>query len=379
MARTRRRLVVKDRKKTALHIALSILALLVLAGIGTLTYFIVKKAQTKFVVRELPIIAPELCCGTGDGLLYVKNGMLNFCSFKDEDQNFTRGLLSGAAPMGVAGTDGIKVVYSENALQIVGTDFDTTPEGTIIAVRCGRTHVAVCTRASNGRDTITVFTSAGQNVKAFEYEPGCLMDFGFSEASGSTIWTMELATDSGSPRTTISTFDLDRMSSTGVINISGQLIERVFFTSSSVFVVGTESLIRYSSAANREIYRVQLFGYRVADISLSGEAPLLMLVPRNAEDISEARSIRLLKVQQKDVAGESAVTVTLPSSPVGCCLVNGSLMAVTANSVCMFDSAGEQIASRELPLGATTSLEKLDEHHILLERSGEYVLLTVGK
>ena len=143
--------------------------------------------------------------------------------------------------------------------------------------------------------------------------------------------------------------------------------------------MGTESLIRYSSAANREIYRVQLFGYRVADISLSGEAPLLMLVPRNAEDITEARSIRLLKVQQKDVAGESAVTVTLPSSPVGCCLVNGSLMAVTANSVCMFDSAGEQIASRELPLGATTSLEKLDEHHILLERSGEYVLLTVGK
>ena len=28
---------------------------------------------------------------------------------------------------------------------------------------------------------------------------------------------------------------------------------------------------------------------------------------------------------------------------------------------------------------AITSCEKLDEHHILLERSGEYSLLTVGK
>lgn len=379
MARSRRRLIVKDRKKTALGIALGILLLLVLAGVITLVCMIVRKTQTKAVVRELPISQPEIISGTGDGLLYVKSGMLNFLSFKDEDLNFTRGLRSGAAPAGVAGTEGIKVVYSDQMLQIVGTDFDTTPAGRVIAVRCGRTHVAVCNRAANGRDTVTVFTSAGQNVKEFEFKEGALMDFGFSEASGSTIWTMELSADSGSPRTTISTFDLDRMSSTGVINVSGQLVERVFFTSSSVFVVGTESLIRYSASANREVYRVQLFGYRVADISLTGEAPLLMLVPRNAEDIEEARSIRLLKVQQKDVAGESAVTVTLPAPHIGCCLVNGYLAAVTPTSVILYDSAGEETSSRAMPMGATTSFEKLDEHHILLERSGEYVLLTVGK
>ncbi len=379
MARTRRRLIVKDRKKTALRIAFAVLALIVLAGIATLAYFIIKKAQTKFVTRELPLLDPSVCSGTGDGLLYVRDGMLHFYSFKDEDSNFTRGLKSGANPKGVAGTDGIKVVYSENALQIVGTDFDTTPDGRIIAVRCGRTHVAVCSRAANGRETITVFTSAGQNIKTFEYEPGCLMDFGFSEASGATIWTMELATDSGSPRTTVSTFDLERMSSTGVITVSGQLVEDIFFTSSSVFVVGTESLIRYSASANREVYRVQLYGYRVADVSLAGDAPLLMLVPRDEEDITEMSSIRLMKVQQKDVAGESAVTVTLPASPVGCHLAGGSLVVTTANSVVMFDPSGAQIASQALPVGVTTRSEKLDEHHILLERSGEFVLLTVGK
>jgi hypothetical protein len=54
-------------------------------------------------------------------------------------------------------------------------------------------------------------------------------------------------------------------------------------------------------------------------------------------------------------------------------------MVVTEHSAATYEPNGERKAVRSFPAGLTTVSEKLDEHHILLERSGEYVLLTVGK
>ena len=169
------------------------------------------------------------------------------------------------------------------------------------------------------------------------------------------------------------------MSSTGVITVSGQLVERIFFTNSSVFVVGTESLIRYSSSANREIYRILLYGYRVADISLAGDSPLLLLMPRCVSSISDISSLRLLTVSQKDVADETAVTVTLPEDAVSCHLTNGNLAVISSNAIGLYSGKGVLLEEKSLPLNATNSSKKLDEHHILMERNGESVLLTVGK
>ncbi|MCR5808260.1 MAG: DUF5711 family protein [Clostridiales bacterium] len=377
MVRRKRRLVIRDRKKTALRIAIVLLSIIALAGAAVLTVFTVRTCGVQIVTRSLPLIASDITEGTGDGILYVRAGLLNFYSFKDEDLNFQKTLQG--EPEGLVGTPGIKAVYSGGAIQIIDAPFDIVPAGEIAAVRCGSANAAVCTKKPTGETALTVYNSTGQQVYNFDYPEGRLINFGFSEASGTTLWTMELDTDSGSPRTTVTTFDLGRMSSTGVITVSGQLIENIFFTNSSVFVVGTESLIRYSASANREIYRVQLYGYRAADVSLSGETPVLLLVPRGTDAISEASSVRLLSVSQKDVAEENAVTVTLPEGTIDCHLVNGSLVVTRQNSVLLYSAKGKLLETESLPEGITVSSEKLDEHHILMERSGEFVLLTVGK
>ena len=378
MARKRRKLIVRDRKKTALRIAVALVSLIALIGAAVLVVLTSKSCGKRMSLRELGFPAPSLLCGTGDGLLYLAGSELDFISFRDEDENFVKALTGANDPAGLSGSEGVKVVWSKNAVQIVGGSFDMAPEGEIRAIRCGSSHVAVCSRLPAGNEQVNVYTSVGQLLKTFDFPKGALMDFGFSEASGNTLWTMQLVTDSGSPRTTVSTFDLNRMSSTGVITVSGQLVERVFFTSSSVFVVGTESLIRYSSSANREIYRVRLYGYRVADISLAGENPLLMLLPRGVDSAAEAASIRLMSVSQKDVAGETAVTVIIPNGTVGCRLLNGMLSVTSADSVTLYSAKGEKLETKPVP-GAVTASQKLDEHHILLERSGDCVLLTVGK
>lgn len=379
MARRRRKLIVRDRKKTAFRIAIAAVSLIALLGAAVLTFFIVRSCGVRMTLRELPLVSSDLLGGTGDGLLYVRGDRLNFLSFKDEDENFTKTLTGASAPKGVTGTEGVKIVWSEDAVQAVGGSFDMNPEGVVRAVRCGASHAAVCARRPNGDEQILVYTSVGQLIKTFDFPKGTLVDFGFSEASDRTLWTMRLDTESGSPRTTVSTFDLVRMSSTGVISVSGQLIERVFFTSSSMYLAGTDSLIRCSASANREIYRVQLYGYRVEDISLAGDQPLLMLVPRGADPASPARSVRLLSVAQKDVADATVYNVTLPEGVIGCSLQSGSLAVTTPASVTLYSPKGLVIETQSLGETPALSAQKLDERHILLERSGDFVLLTVGK
>ncbi|MCR5610741.1 MAG: DUF5711 family protein [Clostridiales bacterium] len=374
MARRRRRLVVRDSKKTALRLALVILVLIAIAGIAVFLTLTLKSCGMKLSVRTVPLQSYGLSAGTGDGLLYVKDGMLNFHNYKDEDLNFSK-YLSGT-PTGIAGTDGIKAVWSGSSVQIIDAPFDVVPKGTVKALRAGSMHVAVCIKKNSGDETVTVYNSAGQQVWELEFMDGSLVDFGFSEVSGRTLWTMELSVNSGSPRTTITTYDLSRMSATGVITVSGQLVERVCFTGSSVFVIGTETLVRYSSATNREIYRVQLHGFRVTDVAMDGTSLRLLLLPRNTANLS---TVRVLTVEQKDVASESALTLTLDDGVIACHLLGGSLVAVWDGTVRLYDKKGRTVETLALPVGSTLSSKKLDDRHILLERSGEFDLLTLGK
>lgn len=383
MATKRKKIVIKDGRRTFGRMALLLLGVLLLIGVTIAVVFFVKSCGVMLNTRSMPFDSSSAHAGTGDGIVYLRGGNFNFYSFKDEDQNYSLPLAS--EPSGMVGTPGVKAVFTDSAVQIINAPFNIELDGSIKTVRCGSGHIAVYKQRTDGKYELRIYSAAGQQVLQLPssgdeqsyYDEGRLIDFGFSEANGSVLWTMELDTASGSPRTVITTYDLSRMTNSGIITVQGQLIEKVFFTESSIFAVGTDSLIRYSASDNREKYRVQIYGYTVKEISLSGGSPAMLLVPRGSEGPGAAA--RLLKVSEKDVAGETAVTVLLPEGTIGCHMVNGMLAAITADTVYLYDGTGK-LAEELMPGGASvTSTEKLDEHHILLERSGELTLLTVGK
>ena len=256
MAKKRRKLVVKDGRRTAMRISLLVLSVLLLAGLTIAAVFVIKSCGVMLSTRSLPFDTSSPHTGTGDGIVYLRGGNFNFLSFKDEDLNYSLPL--GGTPEGMAGTAGVKAVYSESAVQIIDAPFNIELEGKIIKVRCGENHAAVYKQRTDGGYELRIYNAAGQQVLQLPsrdgqgaYGEGVLMDFGFSESSGSVLWTLELDTDSGAPRSTITTYDLSRMTNSGIITVQGQLIERVFFTEESIFAVGTESIIRYSSSDNR--------------------------------------------------------------------------------------------------------------------------------
>lgn len=389
MAKKRRKLVIRDSRRTFGRIALLLLAVALVAGATIATVFLVKSCGVLLSVRTMQFDASNRYYGTGDGILYMRGGSLNFYSFDDEDKNYSIPL--EGEPDGLIGSPGVKAVYSKSAVQIVNAPFNIETDGEIDRVKCGTKHVAVYKKRADGGYELRIYTNSGQQVlqlpsgdSASYYTEGQLMDFGFGDKNGSVLWTMELSTASGSPRTTVTVYDLDRMTNSGIITLQGQLIERMIFTDSGIYAVGTESLIRCSSADNREKYRVQIYGYRVEDVTLAGGSPSMLLVPREGwEGFAGSGTARLLTVSEKDVADETSVTVRLPEGTVDCCMVNGMLAAVTQNAVELYTVSGKAAGSlkERLELGPTpvTSVQKLDEHHILIERSGELTLLTVGK
>ena len=382
MAKKRKKIVVRDGRQTAGRLALLFLSVLLVSGAVIAVVFIARSCGVMLSTRVMPFDSSSEYCGTGDGIMYLRGGYMNFYDFKDEDGSYSLELSN--VPDGLVGSPGVKAMYSEGAVQIVNAPFNIEVDGTVKKVRCGSAHAAVCKLRSTGETELKIYSSTGQQVLQLPnsgdpnacYAPGQLIDFGFSEADGCVLWTMELFTDSGSPRTTITTYDLNRMTNSGIITVQGQLVERVFFTESGIYAVGTESIIRYGAADNREKYRVQIYGYRVEDISLCGDRPCMLLVPRDGGELSSAR---ILSVSEKDVAGETAVSVLLPEGTVSCHMVNGMLAVVTSGGVRIYGTDGKLLERLDLSASAITSSDELDEHHILLERSGEYTLLTVGK
>lgn len=371
MAKGKRKFVVKNRKYTIRRIFLLVLAALLVAGMVIAAVFIMRGCSMSLTSRELPFDSSCLYGYAGDGILYVKNSQLCFMSFSNEDANFSRAL--DGVPTNLCGTSGIKVIYSDGAMQILDAPFNNEMNGQIVQVRCGDSHAAVCKRNADGRYELRLYDAAGQQVYQQDYAEGELCDFGFSDADGNILWTCRTSVESGTPVSTISTYDMNRMSTTGVISVQGQLVERVFFTDSGVFIIGTESVIRCNSD-NKEQYRVQIYGYRVDDIARVGTQVVLMLVPRDGS-AGEYASVRLLTLKEKSVADESASTVRLPDRTVGCCLSLGRLLAFTSDTIYIYNTDGSVDEMRSAAAGIT-SVTKLDEAHIMIERSGGLALVT---
>ncbi len=370
--------LLRETKYTVRRVGIGMLLLLAVAGIAVAAVFIVRAVRDSLAMRDMPFDSSNVYAYTGDGFLYSSGGNLSFMSLTNEDDNYT--VPVEAKEFKLTGAAGIKVIYSEYEMQILNARFNTPLDGRILQVRCGNDYVAVCKLCADSSTEIRIYDTAGQQREQFNYASGELIDFGFSDADGNTIWTCTANVDGGLAGSGITTYDIDRRAVTGVISVQGQLVERVVFTKSSVYAIGTESVIRYSASDNREAYRVRIYGYRAEDVVASGGSVMLLLVPRgdNASAgvaTDEYMTVKLLTLDEETVADERSVSLRLPAETLGCGLVRSGLVVALPNALNLYAFDGELKKSRPLDF-SVTGFTKLDNNRILLERSGEFTLVT---
>ena len=290
-------------------------------------YFLIRSFTLALSKRALPFRADSTHAFTGDGFMYLDGRTLVFSSLEDEDRNYTVAVDSDK--VGILGTEQLKVVHSASSLQVVGTPFDNFVDGTIKKIVCGGKYVGAYIDNADGTKALRVYNSAGSQCYSRTVEGAVLLDFGFEGGKSSVFWMSELITTGSAVSTTITTYDLNRESITGVISVQGQTAKKIVLTEKSVFAFCTDSLIRFDRGTNEEAYRIRCMGYECRDWSRSGTRVLFLL--HGGEE--EIAPIRVLSVKEDSTADDKLYSVTEIDGMLGCCLLKGRLTVIKNDRV----------------------------------------------
>lgn len=365
----KRRLVIRNKARTVGRLSLLLFALLVIVGAVIASVFAVRSCSRVSSRRSLPFTSQVPYAYTGSGLLYIEANKLNYQSLIDDDDNFS-------VPMNTAsakpfGSDGIKGVYNSRAFQVLNTEFDVEVAGELVRACCGNKYIAVFVRAEDGTCSLRAYDTTGTMIYRVDYDRTTLLDFGFDSLNGSLLWTAELSTGSGTPSTTLTTFDLSRLSTTGIMSIQGQTAEKVWFSGRSIFVSCTDNLIRFDLSVCREKYRLLTYGCDVSDASMTSSGAVFLLREKGA-----GNAVRLLHAEEGDVAEAASRVHLLPEDTVACFVMNGRLVIITGSELLVRDFSGELVDSLELSPGVTGAV-KLSENRVVIENGSELTLVTL--
>ncbi len=369
-----RRFVARNKKKTLLRITLVLAAPVLLAALIFGCIALLKGGGTKTAsLQELPFGVSASYAYTGKGFLYYQDGKLIYKDDVEKKNDYSLSVSSASSALRLSAGSGLAALYNDSSVLIAGTDTPLTFTGAVSRVLCGSSHVAVYVKGTDTADTIEIYTADGVKSDTLDFSTAALINYGIDAAGEDTLWTLTLSTSGGSPISTVTTYNLTQGVTNGLMNIQNELIEDVFFTAKSIFLCGTNHIIRYNRSGNQEAYRELIYGYAPVGFSNPASNPVFML-HSCAEDGFD--NVKLYSMQEAELASSLISNVQLPAGTLSAELYGGKLAVFTQDKVYFYDSAGK--LSSTLSLGTTiVSAEKLSDGKALLSTGDALYSLTI--
>lgn len=328
------------------------------------------KRESVVTMNATPISIASTYINTGDGLLYQTDGQIHFYHLSDNKKNYTYGM--GASDVRMSGSAAMTVVFNDNSLQVVGKNQPLTFTGRVREVECGTNYLAVLRNSDEGTDSIAVITPGGEQVEQLFFADQYIVDFGFYKTGGEMLWVETINVNAGTPTISITTYDLTKKASTGVMHIQNQLVDELYLTANSVFVVGTNQIIRYTHSGNKEVYRVTIYGYEVVDFSSAGSSPTFLLTPRGGD----FHSVKILTLAEDSAPNAVDTYLQLPTEGISAFMMGDHLAVTSREKLLTYTLKGKlsSEASFEQPIDNAV---KLNDKVLLLSANGIYYLATV--
>ena len=347
-------------------VLVGIAAVLALGAVIALGFLLFGKKTAALELNEIPIAPGQDFRVDGEVITYTTADA--FYEYRTDKRRSPLTTTPLSAP--ISGYDiraDNMAVFSGSVLQIRGQE-EVTLTGTIHQVRCGDSHVAVLRRnAQSGADSIVAFDSQGNmTADVIDYSDGKVVNFGFyTEGGNERLWVIAVAVQQGQPVFNVKMHNPDAGGMTiGYLpSFYTQAIEQVHFTADSIFVVGTQELVRYSIGNPRERYRVNIYGQRVLDMAISDAGVSFLLQPRQE---SFSQTVRVLTVSEAETSSESLVSLHIPSEVRAAFLQSGSLYVFTETEMFGYNYAGRSTVTLELP-EAPERVRRIGADHMLFE------------
>ena len=355
-------------------ILFALVAIVLFGGIFAVFYLMFRQRDASLTYEKLNIEANMDYDVSGGYLTYASATDLIQVNTNDTKRSTVTSLKTTIDGFGVSSA--MTAVYAGSNLQL--RNFDTlTLNGTIRGVACGEKHCAVLrTNDISGLDSIVVFTASTEAVgNPIDFSESKVINFGFETSYGrELLWVICVNTQASLPVTTVRLYDYNNGGAMSYYpSFYEQSIERVCFTENSVFLVGTEDIIRYNMDSSRERYRVGIYGKEVMDVSVNNGTVRFLLKPRGS---SNQHTLYTLAMAEADAPNTTMLTVYVGENIVNAFLQSNGIRIVTRTRMISYTYSGKNTPSADILLAypADKALKLNDSAFLLV--SGDDCFIT---
>ena len=338
------------------------LAIVLIGGSFALLYLLFAQKDDGLTYEMVNIQAGNDYVVSGGYLTYATDTGL--IQYQLESSRVTQTKLSSPVD-GFDVSASMTAVYAGSAFQLKNYDV-LNLSGTIRSVSCGTHYCAVLrTSQTSGMDSIILFNASGEAVgNPIDFTDTKVVSFGFDTVGGrETLWVITLNTEASLPVTNIRLYDYNNGGTMSYYpTFYDQSIEKLAFTDESVFLIGTQDIIRYSQSGSREQYRVKIYGKEVVDYRQSGDYVYFLLKPRGE---SNAHTLYVLALAEGDAANATSMTLYVGEEVVRAYLASSGVRIVTGTRFLSYTFAGRRSKDLELEHPASYAVA-LDTGRFLL-------------
>ena len=323
---------------------------ILLAAIFALIYLMYGKRDTALTYAKTDVDA---------GFEYhYKNGLLSYRAGEylytyDGAKNALTYYWLNSAVQGYDASPSISIAYAGPLFKIQGNKGSMAlSDGTIIDARAGTNYAAILFVSSSGDNRIMILDRRMNSINTLNYKGSEIVAFGLLDA-GSTelLWVSTTDVEQFSEESIVRIYDC----STGaMIHYSNafynQSIYQAYLSSSCLFLVGTQAIVRYDRDSNggfsAERDRVRVYGSTVTDFSPAGESAYFIALP-DAPEGSDNNLVRLITISQSDDLWSTVMQKYLPAPVVGAFVHNGSICVFTKEHFLQYSFAGKKLLDVE--------------------------------
>ena len=360
-------------------ILFAVVALVLLGGLFAVFYLMFRQRDASLTYEKLGIEANIDYDVSGGYLSYASKTNLIQVNINDTKKSIVTNLPTSIDGFGISSA--ITAVYAGSNLQL--RNFETlTLNGTIRGVACGSSHCAALrTNDLNGLDSIVVFNASAEAVgNPIDFSESKVVNFGFETGYGrELLWVICVNTQASLPVTTVRLYDYSSNSGSMSYYPSfyEQSIERVYFTENSVFLVGTEDIIRYNLDSSRERYRVGIYGKEVLDVAESSGTVRFLLKPRGSNN---EHILYTLALAEADAPNTTMLTMYVGENIVNAFLQSSGIRIVTRTRMISYTYSGKNTPSADIELEypADTALKLNDSSFLLISGDDCYITTRVS-
>lgn len=282
-----------------------------------------------------------------------------------------------AENIGFSVSSSMTAFYAGSDFLIRGHDY-VPLTGTIRSLAAGNKYCAVLMKSrGSGLDSIVIFNASGQLMfEPIDFSDNKVVSFGFDTADGrETLWVICVNIESASPATTVRLYDFNNNGSMSYYPVFyDQFVEQLAFSEDSVFIIGTQHIVRYSRTGSREQYRVGIYGKKVVDYRIGDDYVYFLLQPRNTENAKHV--LYVMGLAESDSANETSMTLSCGEDIVNCFLQSGGIRVITPTRYLSYSYSGK--LSHEVPLvNKTDTAVKLDSNRFLLVSGNDCYFVTI--